>query len=107
MPTYYPTWTERSWGKISGGSWKSPGYIETTTGTYGLRVTAGHPPAWSPEPPPPPPDSVSYLISESDWARIRYGTLDAHDATVIHKDLNSYKVQAIDSGYKTAVVVAI
>ncbi len=108
MPTSYPVWTEKTWGRIAGGSWKSPGYLEAPAGTYGLKVTTGRPPAWEPDPPPPPPDQVSFLISESDWARIRFGTLDGHDPTVIHKDQNSYKVQAIDnSGYKTAVVVAI
>jgi hypothetical protein len=48
---------------------------------------------------------ASYPELESDWARIRLGTLDAHDATVIHEDQSSYKVKAVDSGSsKTAVV---
>jgi hypothetical protein len=106
MPTYYPTWTESSWGTIAGGAWKSPGQIETSQTTYSLTVVLGRPPSWDPEPPPPPPDL--YLISEADWSRIRFGTLDVRDPTVIHKDQTSYKVIANDNGgAKTAIVITV
>lgn len=108
MPTYYPTWTEATWGKISSGAWKSPGQIETTQNTYSLKVQMGRPPEWDPDPDPDGPDPDAYLISESDWSRIRYGTLDVHDPTVIHKDTYNYKVLANDNGgTKVAVVITV
>lgn len=107
MPIYYPVWSERTWGAISSGAWKSPGQIETTTGTKSLKVLLSRTPSWNPDNDPVPPDPDAYLISESDWSRIRYGTLYVHDLTVILKDQKSYKVQAIDNGTKLAVVVAI
>jgi len=105
MATYYPKWSESTWGQIASGSWVSGGYVETASNTYALTVT-GLPrdPAWDPEPIPPPPPPDCYPISESDWNTVKNGTLDAHDPTKIWKDTNAYKVKAVDDGTKRAVV---